>query len=50
MKMVLKNELFESSVSKFRLMVVNPEHKQILCQYITYESFIKNMVSLFGIH
>lgn len=47
-KMVLKGALFENAINRFRLLAVNPEHKQQLCQYITYDSFKRNMVNKYN--
>lgn len=43
-KMVLKTALYENSVKKFTMLAANPEHKEVLCMYITYKSFLANMV------
>ena len=42
--MVLKQRLYDNAVNRFRSFAQNPEHREVLCQIITYDSFLYNTV------
>jgi hypothetical protein len=44
-KKCIRNKLFEASVARFKKLAQNPNHPELLCIFITYDSFIANMVS-----
>jgi hypothetical protein len=42
--MVLKGGLFFNALERFKLLAWNPKHKEVLCMFITYDSFMKGAV------
>jgi hypothetical protein len=45
-KKCIKNKLFDEGVSRFKKLAQNPQHPEILCMFITYDSFTTKMVIL----
>ncbi len=43
--MVLKEDLYQRAVARFKGLVKNKAQKEQLCQVITYDSFKENIVS-----
>lgn len=44
-KMVLKDDLYDRAVARFKQLVKNPEQKELLTQIVTYDSFKAKMVN-----
>lgn len=48
-KQVIKQKLYEIAVKSFRKLSANPLNSNDMCLFITYDSMLNNMHSIFGV-